>query len=182
MPKLTLGRKKPPQGFDLVEPKLEEFEIQMREAVNADHEGKRKVESVWPIHQINWRRSRYIFDLYRDKKISRKVYEYCIDQNWADKQLIAYWKKPGYEKLCCVQALSRNTNFQTVDICRVPHDKLPKGSAVQSQLCGCTGCASCDPGDIFTPWTQRMAEYRVKMEGWEKKEGGEKEKKEEKEE
>lgn len=39
---------------------------------------------------------------------------------------------------------------------------------VESQLCGCTGCASCDPGDIFTPWTQRMIEYKMKMEGWKK--------------
>lgn len=47
--------------------------------VNEGHEGKRKNESLWPVHQINWQRSRYIFDMfYRYEKISREVYEYCV--------------------------------------------------------------------------------------------------------
>jgi len=47
--------------------------------VNEGHEGKRKNESLWPVHQINWQRSRYIFDMfYRYKEISREVYDYCV--------------------------------------------------------------------------------------------------------
>lgn len=36
------------------------------------HEGKRKVESLWPIFRLHYQRSRYIFDLfYKRKAISR---------------------------------------------------------------------------------------------------------------
>ncbi len=32
------------------------------------HEGKRKVEALWPIFKIHHQRSRYIFDLYYKRK------------------------------------------------------------------------------------------------------------------
>lgn len=36
------------------------------------HEGKRKVESLWPIFRIHHQKTRYIFDLfYKRKAISR---------------------------------------------------------------------------------------------------------------
>lgn len=39
------------------------------------HEGKRKVEALWPIFKIHHQRSRYIFDLfYKRKAISRGKY------------------------------------------------------------------------------------------------------------
>ncbi|EKU21086.1 bud site selection protein 31 [Nannochloropsis gaditana CCMP526] len=74
------GRKaRPPPGFDYLEPTLAALEAELREKVNEGHEGKRKNESLWPVHQINWQRSRYIFDMfYRYEKISREVYEYCV--------------------------------------------------------------------------------------------------------
>ena len=44
--------------------------------------------------------SRYVYEMfYKYKKISREVYQYCLDQKLADAALIAKWKKPGYEKL-----------------------------------------------------------------------------------
>jgi hypothetical protein len=51
------GRKaKRPEGFEYVEPTLEILEQELRDKINEPHEGKRKVESVWPVHQINWQR------------------------------------------------------------------------------------------------------------------------------
>ena len=39
------------------------------------HEGKRKVEAMWPIFRLHHQRSRYIYDLfYRRKAISRGLY------------------------------------------------------------------------------------------------------------
>jgi hypothetical protein len=44
----------------------------MREAETESHEGKRKVEALWPIFKIHHQKSRYIYDLfYRRKAISR---------------------------------------------------------------------------------------------------------------
>lgn len=43
------------------------------------HEGKRKVEALWPIFKIHHQKSRYIYDLfYRRKAISRGGLHYCV--------------------------------------------------------------------------------------------------------
>ena len=52
--KLRRIRKKPPAGWDLIEPTLEEFEAKMREAETDPHEGKRKSEAIWPIFRVGF--------------------------------------------------------------------------------------------------------------------------------
>merc|ERR1719429_434151 len=82
----------------------------MREAETEDHEGKRKVEALWPIFKIHHQKSRYLFDLfYRRKAISRELYDYCIKEKIADANLIAKWKKQGYENLCCLRCIRLET-------------------------------------------------------------------------
>ena len=72
MPKVARSKKRRPEGWELIEPTLEELDKKMREAETDSHEGKRKVEALWPIFKIHHQRSRYIFDLfYRRKAISR---------------------------------------------------------------------------------------------------------------
>lgn len=138
-------------------------------AETESHEGKRKNESLWPIFKIHHQKSRYIFDLfYRRKAISRELYEYCLVENIADKNLIAKWKKQGYESLCCLRCIqTRDTNFGTNCICRVPKAKLEEvrsllhiffntihicnflifssnffqGRIVECVHCGCRGCS-----------------------------------------
>ncbi|XP_055249138.1 protein BUD31 homolog isoform X1 [Gorilla gorilla gorilla] len=107
------------------------------------HEGKRKVESLWPIFRIHHQKTRYIFDLfYKRKAISRELYEYCIKEGYADKNLIAKWKKQGYENLCCLRCIqTRDTNFGTNCICRVPKSKLEVGRIIECTHCGCRGCS-----------------------------------------
>ncbi|XP_049801570.1 protein BUD31 homolog isoform X2 [Schistocerca nitens] len=131
MPKVRRSKKAPPEGWELIEPTLEELEQKMREAETEPHEGKRKVEALWPIFKIHHQKSRYIYDLfYRRKAISR------------DKNLIAKWKKQGYENLCCLRCIqTRDTNFATNCICRVPKGKLEEGRIVECIHCGCRGCS-----------------------------------------
>ncbi|KAJ3277303.1 Component of the SF3b subcomplex of the U2 snRNP [Borealophlyctis nickersoniae] len=145
MPKVKRSRTKPPpDGWDLIEPTLTELSQKMREAENESHEGKRKAESLWPIFRLHHQRSRYIYDIYyRRKAISRELYDYCIKEGYADGSLIAKWKKPGYEKLCCLRCMQpRDTNFGTTCICRVPKDKLEEDKVIECLHCGCRGCAS----------------------------------------
>lgn len=42
-----LKGKKPPEGWELIEEVIEDFETQMKEAVNEEHEGKRRAELGW---------------------------------------------------------------------------------------------------------------------------------------
>jgi len=118
----------------------------MKEAEVDPHEGKRKAESVWPIFRIHHQRSRYIYELYyRRKEISRELYEWCLNENIADRNLIAKWKKSGYEKLCCLRCVqTKDHNFATTCICRVPKSKLEDGKIVECVHCGCKGCSSGD--------------------------------------
>lgn len=127
MPKIRTNRSKPPpEGFEEIEPILDEYARKMRDgqstklnqpltnpsshsqplllviaissfltlrkvilytsaAESADHEGKRKNESVWPIMRINHVRSRYIYDLYYKREaISTELYEWLLEESYAD--------------------------------------------------------------------------------------------------
>ncbi|KAB7499077.1 Protein BUD31-like protein [Armadillidium vulgare] len=128
MPKVRRSRKPPPEGWELIEPTLEELDQKMREAETESHEGKRKVESLWPIFRIHHQRS--------------QLYDYCLKEKIADQNLIAKWRKQGYENLCCLRCIqSRDTNFGTNCVCRVPKSKLEEGKIVECVHCGCRGCS-----------------------------------------
>lgn len=132
-----------PDGWDYVEPTLTALENELRDKVNEPHEGLRRVESSWPVHQINWQKSRYIYDLYYTyHRISKELYDYCVEEKLIDASLIAKWKKQGYERLCSTTAINpKNSKFGTVSICRVPRSALD-GQNVENQTTGCRGCAS----------------------------------------
>mmetsp|Transcript_45947 Transcript_45947/g.133123 ORF Transcript_45947/g.133123 Transcript_45947/m.133123 type:complete len:279 (-) Transcript_45947:109-945(-) len=154
MPRIrTLNTKKPPEGWDDVVPQLEEFQNQMRDAVNEPHEGKRRNEATWPITKIHYERSRYIYELYYKKKaISKELYDYLLQEKHGDAMLIAKWKKKGYEYLCSLAAIDkRNTNFGTTAICRVPLHLRKPGSVGPSVSTGCISCASFEASRMGGP-------------------------------
>ncbi|CAI9270846.1 unnamed protein product [Lactuca saligna] len=63
---------------------------------------------------------------------------------YADRNIIAKWKKPGYERLCCLRCIQpRDHNFQTTCVCRVPKH-LREEKVIECVHCGCKGCASGD--------------------------------------
>lgn len=143
MPKVRTRRTRVPEGFDLVETKLREFERKMREAESDSVENKRSEENLWEILKINHQRSRYIYQMYyKSKKISKEVYEFCLEQKYADAALIAKWKKSGYENLCCIKCVQTGTtnNLKTC-ICRVPKKDLDSDQIFECKTCGCRGCS-----------------------------------------
>jgi bud site selection protein 31 len=115
----------------------------------APHEGKRKSEAVWPIFRFHHQRTRYVYEMYHRKKaISKELFDFCVAQGVADGALIARWRKPGYEKLCCLRCVqTKDTAFGTACICRVPRKELEAGRVVECQHCGCRGCATGDGAD-----------------------------------
>jgi bud site selection protein 31 len=170
MPRLrTLNTKKAPEGWDEVAPQLEEFQQQMRDQVNEPHEGKRRNEATWGITKIHYERSRYIYELYYKKKaISKELYDFLLQEKWGDANLIAKWKKPGYEYLCSLQAIDKKgTNFGTTALCRVPLHLRRPGPQGPSVNTGCISCASTEAGRLGGPiwWdTPRPAD----LVGWAK--------------
>ncbi|CCJ30306.1 unnamed protein product [Pneumocystis jirovecii] len=147
MPRIrTLRAKPPPEGFDDIEPILHDFAQKMKDIENEPYENKSRQGALAPIFQIHHQRSRYIYDLYYKREaISKELYEWLLKQGYADGNLIAKWKKNGYEKLCCLRCIqTKEMNFNSTCICRVPKAHLPKATIVECVHCGCRGCASCD--------------------------------------
>lgn len=168
--------KPPPAGFSDLEDTLLSFSNAMKDAQTTSTSSTssttlRRHEALWPIAQISHQRSRYIYELYYSKAaIGRDLYDYLLKHGYADAALIAKWKKQGYEKLCCVKCVqTRETNFSSTCICRVPKATLEKGAeggegedgeggetggggggggggakVIQCVNCGCRGCASAD--------------------------------------
>jgi bud site selection protein 31 len=64
----------PPEGWELLESTIEDFEAQMRDAVAEDHDGKRKNETTWRIHRIHFEKNRFIYDLmYKQQALSKDL-------------------------------------------------------------------------------------------------------------
>ncbi|KAH7040987.1 cell cycle control protein cwf14 [Microdochium trichocladiopsis] len=138
--------KKPPAGFDNIRDDLEVFNIKMKDAQNAPNNNVAKSQATWPIFQIAHQRSRYVYELYYEKEaISKQLYDWLLKNGYADAMLIAKWKKQGYEKLCCLRCIqTKETNFQSTCICRVPKAQMKDEGDIQCASCGCRGCASSD--------------------------------------
>ncbi len=110
--------------------------------------------------------SRYIYELYYDKEaMSKTLYDWLLKNGYADGNLIAKWKKQGYEKVCAVDMISifgyiitmvyiqlcclrciqtKETNFNATCICRVPKAQLKEDQTIECVACGCRGCSSSD--------------------------------------
>ncbi|KAK7733758.1 Component of the SF3b subcomplex of the U2 snRNP [Diaporthe eres] len=151
----TPKRKPPPEGFSDIEDDLLIFSNKMKDAQNTpannnipEHQSQwPKHEAQWPIFKVSHQRSRYIYELYYEKEaISKELYDWLLKNGYADAMLIAKWKKQGYEKLCCLRCVqTKETNFASTCICRVPRAQLKKeGQDIQCVSCGCRGCASSD--------------------------------------
>jgi bud site selection protein 31 len=171
LPKRWNKKRSPPPGFDAVEPILEALEHELRDKIKETNEKKRKTESMWPVHQIGWQKSRYIYDMfYTYGRISREVYDYCIKQKLVDAALIAKWKKPGYERLCSTYVINpTNYKFGTTSICRVPmKDRNTEQKQAQDPTTGCLGCASgkgAGPRNIFgSKYGQYLAAVQITRE------------------
>ena len=162
--------KKPPKGFNTLAPVLSALENELRDKVRESNAGKRNTESMWPVHQINWQRSRYVYDMYyTHKHISKKVYDYCIKNKLVDAALIAKWKKAGYERLCSTYVInSNNYKFGTTSICRVPlKDRSPEQMMAMDPTTGCRGCASGvgQPRNIYgNKYGQNLAAVQIARE------------------
>ena len=98
----------------------------MKDAENSPMDAQRKIENYLKITQINHQRSRYIYNIfYAKKEISRELYNFLLEEKYADDKLIAKWKKEGYEKLCCLSCIvKKDSNYKTTCICRVPRADL----------------------------------------------------------
>ena len=93
-------RKAPPQGYSDIEDSLLVYSNKMKDAVAAPPPTGPRHQGTWEITQINHQRSRYVWDMYCEEKISKELYDWCVKNGQCDATLVAKWKKEGYEKVC----------------------------------------------------------------------------------
>jgi bud site selection protein 31 len=146
--------KKPPKGFAYLTPVLSFLKNELHDKVCKSNARKCNTKLMWPVHQINWQQSRYVYDMYYlHHRITKKVYKYCVRNKLINTALIAKWKKTGYEQLCLMYVINfNNYKFGTSSICHVPlKDHLPEQLLAMDLTTGCWGCASKagQPRNIF---------------------------------
>ncbi|KAG7864808.1 hypothetical protein KL918_005129 [Ogataea parapolymorpha] len=144
MPRFKGSNSKPPEEFWKLQPTLVKFEQKMKRSESKISKmGRPKHESLWEISHINHQRSRYIYEMfYKKKLITRLTYDWLLNHKYGDAELIAKWRKQGYENLCCLQCIEKSDANSTC-ICRVPKSiDTQQNPACRS--CGCRGCASGD--------------------------------------
>lgn len=144
MPKIN-RKKTPPQGYDRVEPTLTKLLAKLKDAQKASIKTETKYSSLWPILKLNHQISRYVYLMHYERKlISKDLYDWLLKQKYVNGDLIAKWKKQGYEHLCCVNCIiAKDTNHGTTCICRVPRAELNEEKNSEGCVtCGCRGCSS----------------------------------------
>lgn len=140
----------PPHGYEKIEPTLKKLRDRLVKA-QTESSTKTASQSLWPITKISFQINRYIYDMYYKRKlISKDLYDWLMLQSYANPELIAKWKKQGYENLCCIQCIRADSNHKNTCICRVPKATLLKNeseevaTSVECVTCGCKGCGSAD--------------------------------------
>ncbi|TVY51881.1 Pre-mRNA-splicing factor cwf14 [Lachnellula cervina] len=114
-------RKAPPAGFSDIEDDLLIFSNKMKDAEKRPHHQRSPTPSALA-HLPNFA---------SEKQIRLRA------NGYADAMLIAKWKKTGYEK-------TKETNFNSTCICRVPKAQMKEDQNIECVSCGCRGCASSD--------------------------------------
>lgn len=133
------------------------------------------IPPLWRMARINHDRTRYVYEAcFRDRSISKDVYDYCVTMQFIDGGLARRWRLPGYERLCCTACgvpgaasvaaaittkfAHRNTQERkgskaaagkhhsdtATCICRVPAAQRKSKHFLACTVCGCTGCCSSD--------------------------------------
>lgn len=135
------------EEWKAIEPTVTELYQQLKEATVQNAPTGTTAASQWPIFRLHHQRSRYLFDVYYQRRlISKATLDWCVEQGMADGELMAKWRRPGYEGLCCLRCIQAgDSTHGTVCICRVPASQRALQDArqiIECQHCGCRGCAS----------------------------------------
>lgn len=136
---------RPPPGWEKVKNLILSLneEMKVAEATNVDANSSQ--EQLWAVMRCNWQRSRPVFEMrWKEKTMDNTLYEWILNQGYADRELINAWRRPGYDRLCCVSCISRKTDHGGVCMCRVPKAER----AVKDLKCFNCGCQGCCSGDF----------------------------------
>jgi bud site selection protein 31 len=92
------------------------------------------------IFRLHHQRNRFVFDML--DVISPALYKILKENDVIDHDLISFWKKNGYENLCCLRCIQpKDSKYGNVCYCRVPQRSLEVKNNIECDNCGCSGCS-----------------------------------------
>jgi bud site selection protein 31 len=143
----------PPPEWAGIREQMLELTAKLREAENICVDENMTREQVAAIMRANWTRSRVVY-LKRcvEKTMTHDLFEWILNQGFADRQLITMWQKEGFERLCCLNCAG-DKDPEGGCICRHPVGDAPKGS-LRCRECWCHGCATLDSHRRRIPLTE----------------------------
>lgn len=130
----------PPPAFKIVKEYLDAIDERMATALN-DNSVEMPLKACWPIYKLHHQRSRYIFTMYKDGRIDAGLYRYLCRHKFVDTDLVGFWKRRGFENLCCLRCIDSLSKNGNVCICRVPGRYTDQPHEVECEFCGCRGCS-----------------------------------------
>ena len=131
----------PPADWHTISEYIGFTERRMREIVSEDRKGEKIAVQCWPIFRLHNERTRHIYNLAKSGDISKELYKYCVRSFYCDHILVSYWKRNGYEALCCLRCVQNDSRYGNLCICRVPKRNLGESASIECESCGCTGCS-----------------------------------------
>jgi bud site selection protein 31 len=113
--KRKLKNKKAPEGWNMIEEVIEDFEQQMKDAVADEAEGKRKCEASWKIHRIHWEKNRFIYDLMYVRKVMSRELVSDEKEGGEDRGVPRRWRQQQLRHggLCCLHSRQHASHWQT---------------------------------------------------------------------
>jgi bud site selection protein 31 len=132
----------PPEWAEIREQMLE-LNAKLREAQNMCVDENMTREQIAAIQRSNWTRCRVIYlKRFVEKTMGSDLFEWILNQGFADRHLIKIWQRPGYERACCTECVSDKDPAGGC-ICRRPVARN-ETKGLRCRECWCHGCATCD--------------------------------------
>ena len=76
------------KGYSKIEPTLTKYRNKLKSAQTNPDPTKSKQSSLWIIYQLNYKITRYVYDTYVAKRISKELYDWLLLQNDINKTLL----------------------------------------------------------------------------------------------
>lgn len=136
----------PPAEFSKLQPTLMAYQKKLDALATSTDSGAKyeRARTHAAITALHAKRNRYLYNLYHKRRaIEKETWRWMCRWGYVDVDLVAKWRRQGYETLCCLECIG-----ETVCVCRVPKsvrlDKSSDGQVEGCTRCACKGCASGD--------------------------------------
>jgi bud site selection protein 31 len=160
----------PPAEWAEVRDLIVDFTAKLKEAEDVVVDDNWTREQWVAINRANWIRCRCVYiRRYISRTMKEDLFEWILKEGFAERDLIALWRKTGYERVCCVRCASDKSDAEGC-ACRRTRtaNELRDAPAPKCRECWCPGCRSRDSDGkqvpyYISPWGDNVQELEAEM-------------------